>query len=284
MTGLLRDAIAGLVDAHQRGSRLALVFDYDGTLVPIAGHPRLARLGDETRRQLERLVRMPSVSVGVLSGRAIENLRDVVGIRGLLYAGTNGLELSFGETTLRHPDSWRGRRLAIAAIEHVRPALRGHAGAWIEQKPLGLTVHYRNVKEPERIEKLRTDVFHAVEPLSERLRVLDGAMAIEIMPNLDWTKGSALRMLAAHVGGNIVLPLYAGDDVNDADALTTAAQLGGVAIGIGQLAPRTAQYLLPDPRALSCCLDALLEMLLATTTPSTPSPERTPRDGTDCRA
>jgi trehalose-phosphatase len=263
MTSGLRDALTRLVDAHREGARLALLFDYDGTLVPIAEHPRMALLGDETRSQLERLGRIPSVFVGVLSGRPIDNLREAVGIEGLFYVGTSGLELSLGERTIRHPDAEWGARLAFAAAEHVQHVLAGHAGAWIEQKPLGLTVHYRGVS-PDRIEQLRADVAAAIEPFAEDLRALDATMAIEITPDLGWTKATALRMIVAHVNRGIVLPLYAGDEANDADALATAAELGGVAIGVGRLAPATAQFVLPDAVAFGTCVDALHEMLVAT--------------------
>jgi trehalose-phosphatase len=84
----LRDALARLVDAHKKGAPLALLFDYDGTLVPFAEHPGMALLGDLTRDQLERLSRVPSVFVGVLSGRSIDNLREAVGIKNLFYVGT----------------------------------------------------------------------------------------------------------------------------------------------------------------------------------------------------
>ena len=67
-------ALALVRDAYRRGACLALLFDYDGTLVPIAEHPRLAVLTAETRRRLDRLARTPSAFVGVLSGRSIENL------------------------------------------------------------------------------------------------------------------------------------------------------------------------------------------------------------------
>jgi trehalose-phosphatase len=131
-----------------------------------------------------------------------------------------------------------------------------------------LTVHYRNVKQPDRIEKLRTDVARAIEPFSRELQLLDAAMAIEIAPDLGWTKGTALRMILAHIGDRAVLPLYAGDEANDADALMTAAQLGGVAIGVGQVAPSTAHYRLADPLAFSRCVDSLLNMLVATSVPA----------------
>ena len=242
MSGSLSDALVRSSDAHRRGAIVLLLFDYDGTLVPIAERPWLAVLSGRTRRQLERFIRLPSLAVGVLSGRRIDELRDVAGIEGLFYAGTGGLELSLGGTTIAHPLSDRAIPLVIAVAERVRRAIAGHEGAWVEQKPLGLTVHYRGV-DSDRIDALKADVFQTLEPCRRSLRVFDGPMAIEIMPDLGWTKGSALRMIAAHVGatGNPVLPFYAGDDANDADALAAAAALGGVAVGIGPCAPPAAQ-------------------------------------------
>ena len=131
----------------------------------------------------------------------------------------------------------------------IRHALAGYAGAWLEQKPLGLTVHYRGVAA-SRIDALRTDVADAIRPFFGTLRVVDGAMAIEIAPDLGWTKGTALRMIVEHVGARAVLPLYAGDDANDADALLAAADLGGIAIGVGPRAPSLARYRLPDALSL----------------------------------
>ena len=79
-------------------------------------------------------------------------------------------------------------------------------------------------------------------PICGTLRVVDGAMAIEIAPDLGWTKGTALRAIVDHVAGAAVLPLYAGDDANDAEALLAAADLGGIAIGVGPRAPSLARY------------------------------------------
>ena len=77
-----------------------LLFDYDGTLVPIVEHPSMAVLRTETRYRLEQLALTPSISIGVLSGRAIDDLRDRVGVEGAYYAGTSGLELSLGRTAI----------------------------------------------------------------------------------------------------------------------------------------------------------------------------------------
>ena len=81
--GGLHEAITRLVDAYRRGMRLALLFDYDGTLVPLAAHPRMAVFDRRARQRLEDLARLPFVYPGVLSGRSIDDLKHAVGIRGL---------------------------------------------------------------------------------------------------------------------------------------------------------------------------------------------------------
>ena len=101
---------------------LVLLFDYDGTLVPIVEHPSLAALSADTQHQLEQLALTPSIAIGVLSGRAIDDLRDRVGIEGAYYVGTSGLELSYGRShrRIQRPEP---ARAALAAALPIRRAL-----------------------------------------------------------------------------------------------------------------------------------------------------------------
>jgi trehalose 6-phosphate synthase/phosphatase len=78
-------------------SILALLLDYDGTLSPIAPHPDLAVIPPETKKVLARLARMPDVFVAIISGRGVNNVKQMVGIEGITYAGNHGLEII-------HPD------------------------------------------------------------------------------------------------------------------------------------------------------------------------------------
>ena len=52
--------------------------DYDGTLAPIAPHPDLAILPNETRCVLERLANTPDVFVAIVSGRNVNNVKEMV--------------------------------------------------------------------------------------------------------------------------------------------------------------------------------------------------------------
>lgn len=77
--------------------KLALLLDYDGTLAPIAPHPDLATLPKETKNVLQRLSNISDVYIAIISGRGVENVKNMVGIEGITYAGNHGLEIL-------HPD------------------------------------------------------------------------------------------------------------------------------------------------------------------------------------
>ena len=78
-------------------SILSLLLDYDGTLSPIAPHPDLATIPPETKKILERLANMSDVFIAIISGRSVNNVKEMVGIEGITYAGNHGLEII-------HPD------------------------------------------------------------------------------------------------------------------------------------------------------------------------------------
>jgi trehalose 6-phosphate phosphatase len=265
----LRGALAEMVESYRGGTSLALLFDYDGTLVPFAPRPDLAVMSRVTQQRLERLAQLPSVFVGVLSGRALEDLKGNVGLNGLYYAGTAGLELDLGGVSIVHPESDRAAHLVTVVVERLEREVAAFPGAWVELKRLGVTVHYRSVDE-SRIVALRRAVRESVEPFSGALQVLDGPLAIEILPDLGWTKSSALFKIIEVIqqtGARHVFPLCAGDAANDADVLRAADALGGIAIGVGARAPGTARYRLRSPLQLGDYLDALTQMLRATNPP-----------------
>ena len=259
MTAGLRQEMERLLGAYSAGRALALLFDYDGTLVPIAEHPALAKLPAETRALLEQLSRQPHLTVGVLSGRRIEDLKERVGLPGLCYCGVSGMELELNGLRITHPQAATGHAVIVRLAVPLRELAAAYPGAWVEDKGVGLTLHYRAVS-PHRLEELRASVRQILQSFMGELRILDVAMAIEITPAFGWTKGSAVQRMVAYAGRD-ALPLYAGDEANDRDALESVRDLGGVAIGIGPRAPSSAGYLLPDPAALLSWLRSFLEAL-----------------------
>ncbi len=249
-----------LVAAYWRGERLVLVFDYDGTLAPLVAHPSLARLDPALRGLLARLAATPRVTVGVVSGRALDNLMEVVGLAGLHFGGTCGLELDLCGERIIPAEALRARDLINELIDAVEARLLPYPGAWVEKKPFGLTVHYRQLAT-DKIAPLCAEVMALLEPHAAILHVLDGPLAIEALPAIGRDKGTALQAIVAHGGAKPATVLYAGDAANDAPALAAAVELGGIALGIGPEPPAVAEYRLPDPAALAAWLAALAAAL-----------------------
>merc|ERR1719228_1572037 len=115
-------------------SILSLLLDYDGTLSPIAPHPDLATIPPETKKVLERLANMPDVFVGIISGRGVNNVKEMVGIEGITYAGNHGLEII-------HPDGTKFTHPMPRELEDKVGILMQQLqeecckeGAWVENK------------------------------------------------------------------------------------------------------------------------------------------------------
>jgi trehalose 6-phosphate phosphatase len=246
------DAIAALAtvrEARRRARPVLWLFDYDGTLTPVVAHPSLATLAPAVRATLERLARGPGEAVGVVSGRRLSELRALVGLPDIYYAGTGGMELDLRGRTVRHPDEARIGALlerVAAALDSLMP---DWPGAWIERKALGLTVHWRDL-EAARHADFRRVVTDRLRPWHDELQTFAGPMATEILAREGWDKGTAVEHIAAELAAGHPLVIYAGDQDNDRHAFEAVAVRGGMSIGIGANAPAGATVTLPDPAAL----------------------------------
>jgi trehalose 6-phosphate phosphatase len=258
---MVQTVVNTLLAAYQHGGKLALLFDYDGTLTPIVEHPSEAILPPARKELLARLAQEPRILLGLLSGRSLDDLKNLVGLRNVYYAGTGGFELDLLDRRVVHPDAEKGRSLIqnlVGPLQRVVPAFKG---AWIENKQYGLTVHYRGVAE-DQISLLQAKVQEIFQPSATLLRVLHGPMAIEVTPVFGWTKGAAVQMIVQAIGPG-TFPFYAGDASNDMDAMEVVTALGGIAVGIGPQAPLCPQYRLPGADALFNLLVQFFETLHA---------------------
>jgi trehalose 6-phosphate phosphatase len=233
--------------AHER---CALFLDYDGTLTPIVEDPEAARLSPAVHHVLRTLVRHPRYWVAIVSGRSLADLRGRVAEEGLYLAGNHGLEIEGPSMRFDHPE---GRRLSphLKALRHaLQRDLHEIAGAWVEDKGLSLSVHYRRVPEdlvPEVQERVRRRVAPAVEAGLCVLR--SGKAVLEVRPHVPWHKGEAVRWILTQLRRQDpaagVLPLYLGDDDTDEDAFRALGSEGiGIVVGRDRL-HSTAPYYLP---------------------------------------
>jgi trehalose-phosphatase len=237
------------------GRPLALLFDYDGTLAPVRPTPAEATLPAAARRGLERLAATDRVTLGVVSGRSLADLRGMVRMDGVYYAGTGGIEVDLLGRTLTPP----GLELALGPLDQLAGRMDAvatrHPGAWLEQKPYGLTLHYRAV-EPARVPTLRRDAAEALRPWAGQVRVDDVTLGVEVVPEVGWDKGTAVQQILADAGDD-PFPVYAGDAPNDVPAFRAVEAAGGLSIAVGSGAPEART------RVCRPCVVGSLVILLA---------------------
>jgi trehalose 6-phosphate synthase/phosphatase len=237
--------------------RLALFLDYDGTLCPLQDHPTKARLTTKMRKALAACAERKDTDIAIVSGRAIDDIRQIVKQPTLTYAGNHGLEISSdGSEPFVHDDlvHFRARSEELA-----RDLAKLEVdGAWIEAKGPTLTYHYRAVPEDRR-EGLVEEARRIINLAGYQAR---GAhLALEARPPIGWDKGHAvLHILRARYGpawSERVRVIYVGDDQTDEDAFRFLAGLA-TTFRVGSAdTPTAATRRLPDVNAVRALLEWL---------------------------
>jgi trehalose 6-phosphate phosphatase len=214
-----------------------LFMDYDGTLAPIVEDPALAQMTTAMQQVLTVLAQHPRYCVGIVSGRALADLRTRLGDRGLYLVGNHGLEIEGPGMRYQHPDVWRLRPELDALVQALTGELEAVPGAWVEDKGMTLSVHVRRVPAT-RVPEVTTRLLKHASPGIDagRLALRTGKAVLEIRPRVQWTKGEAvcwiLEQLRMERPTASRLALYLGDDDTDEDAFRILASAGvGIVVG-----------------------------------------------------
>jgi alpha,alpha-trehalase len=253
----------GEIAAALEGRTLAVFLDYDGTLTPIVDRPQDALLPAEARRAVEHLAaRCP---VAVVTGRDLHDVRTLVGVDGIYYAGSHGFDI-LAPDGARHQRAREHLPALEAAQAELRPALKTIPGARLERKRFAIALHYREVSG-DRTAEVEAAVDRAAADHPE-LRKTGGKKVFELRPAVDWDKGKAVRWLLEVLGPDQVdvLPLYIGDDETDEDAFRAIRDrgLGIVVRGESDERPTAARYQLGHPGEVAGFLDELASLMEAT--------------------
>ena len=230
--------------------RVLLLFDYDGTLTPIVERPELADLDRESRQLLHALARKPRFTVGIVSGRALNDLRNRVNVSGIIYAGNHGLEIKGPGVEFVYPLTEEIEAVMRVLNKMLSKSLSPIRGAVVEDKGTTLSVHYRMVDE-EKTDEVK-NIFERVVGVARTLgkvKTTSGKEVHEVRPNIPWHKGKAVKFImkkyAKRGRQSGILPIYVGDDLTDEDAFKVIEGYGGISIYVGSEDSQTvARYLL----------------------------------------
>jgi trehalose 6-phosphate phosphatase len=177
------------------------------------------------------------------------------------YAGLHGLEISGPNASFRHERVAETRGLLQVLVRALRAHLSVLDGVRLENKGLSVAVHTRQASAEHRAEASRI-VERIVGPHVERatFRMLPGSSVVEILPNIPWTKGDAVRWIQADVERRYGTswPVYLGDDVTDEDAFEAIGR-NGLTIIVGDRSSK-AELRLSGPTAVEAWLGRLSEL------------------------
>ena len=229
-------------------SKALVVFDYDGTLAPIASEPAVATMRRSTRALLDRVARC--YPCAVVTGRSRASaLKMLEGVPLAEVVGNYGAEWARSATRLKPVE-----RLVREWKKLLAPRLRGLKGVMLEDKRYSLSVHYRAARNRRRaLEAIR----RAVQGIP-RAHVEPGLLVLNLMPQNAPTKADAVRRLRHRL--HCAKVIFVGDDVSDEPVFESGPASMLLGIRVGASARSSAAYCLTEQRRIDDLLRALYEV------------------------
>ncbi|MFH1941111.1 MAG: bifunctional alpha,alpha-trehalose-phosphate synthase (UDP-forming)/trehalose-phosphatase [bacterium] len=241
-----------ILKAYRKSAHRLLFLDYDGTLVPFAQKPGLARPDNHILQLLEELNQDEKNEVILISGRDKQTLENWFDHLNTALSAEHGVWIKErnGEWVMVKPlqSDWK---------KEVRPIFELYVdrtpGSFMEEKTFSLVWHYRNV-DPELGSRRAWELKEALNNFTEsyNLVISEGSKAIEIK-NGEINKGIAGLLWTSKRTWDFILAI--GDDWTDEDlfeALPDSAH--SIKVGLGRT---KAKYYLTDHKEVRDFLKTL---------------------------
>jgi trehalose 6-phosphate phosphatase len=233
------------LDAVAATPRLLVASDFDGTLSPLVDRPADARPLPRAAEALVAIAELPSTEVVLVSGRALDVLREYSGMPSSVHlVGSHGAEFETGfaleiDQTL----------LATIAAELTSIAA-GRPGVTVEPKPASVALHVRNASAADGEAALA-----AARSVGEAsgAEITAGKNVLEFAV-ISTDKGEAVDVFRRR--GDATAAVFFGDDVTDEKAFRRMrAEDVGVKVGPGET---LAGYRIGSPDDVAAALEYLL--------------------------
>ncbi|MEX2081690.1 MAG: trehalose-phosphatase, partial [Dehalococcoidia bacterium] len=153
---------------------------------------------------LDRLATVAKVAI--VTGRDLNTARRMMPCAGVVVIGSHGLEASVDGVITAPVDRPRLAAALEAAEQQVISAVPS-AFLHVERKAISTAFHFR--KAPE----LELELRKALSRLPKGLRLREGRMVLEVVPDAEGGKGMALEGLVKHLRAKSLLVM--GDDATD---------------------------------------------------------------------
>jgi len=246
----------------RKADLILLALDYDGTLTPIVSSPEKALLSPNVKKLIISLKNKPNFSIGVITGRALSDIKNLVGIEDIYYAANHGFEIEGRGVKFRHSSYLKFAKYLEKIADELRHATKDIKGAIVEDKGFTLSLHYRMVKG-ERIAKIKRIFKRICQQYlkSRRIKITEGKKVLEVRPAFKWNKAGAFQMikrivLAEKKNIKNILSIYIGDDKTDEDIFQVIKEKD-ISIFVGKAKSSKAKYFLSSTKEVAQFLKKL---------------------------
>lgn len=242
----------------RRAQHLALFCDFDGTLTPIRRDPDAVRLAPRVRNLLKALAKS-GITLGLVSGREIADLRKRVGLRGMWYAGAHGLLLRDPGNRAHSLVKPEQKARIRAATRLLTKQIRGARGLRIERKIATVALHYRGA--PRKSQVIARDAVARAMERDPHLCVLASKKVWGLLPDEQSDKWRGISFILEREqqrnsdGGRLLI--FVGDDATDERVF---AKMRGISIAVGKKSKTAARYWLRSPGEVRKFLERLNAM------------------------
>ncbi|MDO4609768.1 trehalose-phosphatase [Corynebacterium sp.] len=246
-------ALHAAIERVAAAPNLLVALDFDGTLADLQDDPMAVRPRPGNRELVEALADLDGVTVMLLSGRQLKDLRYLSGVKSTVrLVGSHGAEPDDG-LSLSSAESALLEALDVRLREVLEQP--GADDAWVENKPGARVLHVRLVADHVQRRRILDYARTMARPVPG-LHVTDGKDILEIAVH-DVTKGSYLDAARRDAGADAVV--FVGDDVTDETALRVLMP-GDLGVKVGQpdVEHSAAGHFVPDTAAVTVLLRDLL--------------------------
>ena len=210
---LKNDNFSKLDKKLKSNENILLFLDYDGTLSHFKKDPNKAYPVKGIKKIIKKISELDFITITIISGRGLEDLKNKMSLNSINYAGLHGLEMQ----------DYNPKNLNQNKIKHyiniIKKQYKNEIKSnqlFLEDKKFVLSIHYRN--NFQDINNLKSSIHNLVD--KKQFEVMNGRKIIEIKPK-GWNKGKAVQMIRKKSFKNKnPLEIYIGDDTTDEDAFS----------------------------------------------------------------
>ena len=215
------------------------------------------------KKMLQTLASTAGIKTAIVSSKPLAELKKLLGIRGLIYVASQGLELEEPTGRFVHPHAAGAKKLMAKLCERLKTTLKPFRAITIQDKHFTLSIRYRRVAK-ENLDRARAVFFRTVRPYlsSSQIVVKEGAGTWEISPAPKWNKGTTIVWLYGKTlaqSADSLLPIYLGDGLGDEDVFYSIKPLGlGVKTTPESGETSAATLFLQSPREIPVLMKRIL--------------------------